>query len=280
MEGWLNIDKEKGITSHDLVYKVRKSLKVKRVGHAGTLDPMATGVMVIAVGKATRLIQFLKEIKVYKAEVYLGITTNTLDAEGQVTFEKTADISENRILEIIGKYTGKIKQIPPMASAVHHQGVRLYKLAHRGLEVERQPREIEIYSIKLLRFNSPKFEIEVNCQSGTYIRTLADDIGKELGCGAHLSGLERIAANGCFTISESIKISSLIPGNLLPLDYPLQHLPEIRLNPAETVSCLHGQSIKKENINPGLVRIYNESNEIIGIGLSENDQLIPKVNLR
>jgi tRNA pseudouridine55 synthase len=279
LQGWLNIDKEKGITSHDLVYKVRRALKMKRVGHAGTLDPMATGVMVIAVGKATRLIQFLQEKKVYKAEVHLGISTNTLDADGQVTAEKPVDISKEKLLEIINRYTGKIKQIPPMASAVHHNGVRLYELARQGLEVERKAREVEIYSIKLLSFELPKFEIEVFCQSGTYIRTLADDIGNEIGCGAHLSGLQRTIANASFKISNSLKIENLTPENLLALDYPLQHLPEVRLNTDESVRYLHGQQLNNVPDHSGFCRIYNDRGELCGIGLSEKNLLIPKVNI-
>jgi tRNA pseudouridine55 synthase len=239
---------------------------------------LATGVMVIAVGKATRLIQFLSEVKVYRAEIHLGVTTNTLDAEGQVTSVNEKPVSQEQFLAVIPQYTGKISQVPPMASAVHHNGVRLYQLARQGLEVERKAREVEIFSIKLLNFNYPKAEIEVNCQSGTYIRTLADDIGKELGCGAHLSGLRRTSANNCFNIEESLKVENLTAENLLPLDYPLMHLQEVILNEADSLKYMQGQFLNITGENPGPVRVYNDKS-LIGIGLFEDSRLVPKVNL-
>ena len=281
LNGWLNVSKEKGITSHDLVYKVRKALKIKKVGHAGTLDPLATGVMVIAVGKATRLIRFLTETKAYKAEIYLGITTSTLDAEGEIIKQTEVNVTEEQVVNIIRKYTGKIKQIPPMASAVHHNGIRLYQLARQGIEVERAARDVEIFSIKLLSFKSPKIEIEVKCQSGTYIRTLADDIGNELACGAHLSKLERIEANEIFDIKHSLIVTEISPEQLLQLDFPLINLPEIRLDKLESARYIQGQylTLPEINLQEQFIRVYNENNQLLGIGYYENNRLIPKVNL-
>lgn len=276
LTGWLNINKEKGITSHDVVSKVRKILKTKKVGHAGTLDPMATGVMVVAVGKATRLIQFLQETKAYIAEVHLGITTSTLDAEGEILETKEVNITPEQIENIIKKYVGKISQIPPMASAVHHNGVRLYELARKGIEVERKSREVEIYNIKILNIDLPKFEIEVHCQSGTYIRTLADDIGRDLGCGAHLSKLERIVSNEDFFIKESIDIPDLTVENLLPIEQPVSYIQEINLTDDLAKRYLYGQQLNIE-MNDGIYRIINNNN-LIGIAKVINSILKPEVN--
>ncbi|MBC7475111.1 MAG: tRNA pseudouridine(55) synthase TruB [Candidatus Sericytochromatia bacterium] len=276
LKGWLNLNKEKGITSHDLVSKVRKKLKIKRVGHAGTLDPMATGVMVIAVGQATRLIQFLQETKTYKAEVYLGITTDTLDAEGKILSENQVNVTQEQIHQAIKKYIGKIKQIPPMVSAIHHEGVRLYELARQGIEVERKSRDIEIYNITISEINLPKFTIEVSCQSGTYIRTLADDIGRDLGCGAHLSKLERTEANKIFARQNSLEVDDITPETLIPFDLPVRYLPEISLDDELAKKYLQGQKINITNKND-TYRVTN-NNSLIGIAKLNDNLLKPEVN--
>ncbi len=276
LKGWLNLNKEQGITSHDLVSKVRKKLKIKRVGHAGTLDPMATGVMVIAVGQATRLIQFLQETKTYKAEVYLGITTDTLDAEGKILSENQVNVTQEQIHEAIKKYIGKIKQIPPMVSAIHHEGVRLYELARQGIEVERKSRDIEIYNIIISEINLPRFTIEVSCQSGTYIRTLADDIGRDLGCGAHLSKLERTEANKIFIRQNSLEVDDITPESLMPFDLPVRYLPEISLDNELAKKYLQGQKINVNNKND-TYRVTN-NNSLIGIAKLNDNLLKPEVN--
>lgn len=280
LKGWLNITKEKGISSHDLVYKVRKALKFKKVGHAGTLDPLATGVMVVAVGKATRLIQFLNETKKYKAILCLGKTTTTLDAEGEILSEKEVNITQEQLLTVINSFVGKITQIPPMYSSVHHNGQRLYELARQGIEVERKERHIEIYSIDFIEQKENFVEIDVYCESGTYIRTLADDIGRLLGCGAYLSYLERTEANNTFAKKDSINIEELTSEKLLPLDYPLQYLPEILLNEELEKKYLHGQILTlDEDKKNGFCRVLNSNKILLGIGKMENNQLIPKVTL-
>lgn len=276
-KGWLNINKEPDITSHDLVSKVRKKLKTKKVGHAGTLDPMATGVMVIAVGQATRLIQFLKETKAYKAEIKLGLVTDSLDITGKVLEEKEVIISENQLIEVVNKFKGKINQVPPMVSAVHHNGVRLYELARQGIEVERKSREVEIYSIKILNINFPYFEIEIHCQSGTYIRTIADDIGKILGCGACLTTLKRIQSNALFNGSDSKNIQDINEEDLLDIEYPLSYMNEIKLNDEQSQKYLHGQHLSGFSFD-NFVRVKNNENKFIGIAYSLDNKLIPKVS--
>ena len=275
--GWLNINKESGITSHDLVSKVRRALKTKKVGHAGTLDPMATGVMTIAVGKATRLIQFLEETKAYIGEIHLGVTTDTLDAHGKIISQKEVNTTNEIIIETVNKFSGKIKQIPPMVSAVHHEGVRLYELARKGIEVERKAREVEIYQIKVLNINLPFVTIEVHCQSGTYIRTIANDIGDILGCGASLSKLQRIESNNCFNISESKEIENISVDDLIDFEYPIAYLPVITLGDEEAQKYLFGQHLTGFTFN-GFSRIKDNNQKFLGIAYSIENKLIPKIN--
>ncbi len=275
--GWLNINKESGITSHDLVSKVRRQLKTKKVGHAGTLDPSATGVMVIAVGKATRLIQFLTETKVYIGEVHLGVVTDSLDSNGKVISEKEVKVSEELIKESLNRFRGKIKQIPPMVSAVHHQGVRLYELARKGIEVERQPREVEIYKLEILNINIPFITLEIHCQSGTYIRTIANDLGELLECGGSLSKLQRIQSNQFFNLSDSKEITNITESDLLDLEYPINHLPIINLDEEKSKKYLFGQHLEDFNFE-GYSRIKDQNNNFIGIAYSLDNKLIPKVN--
>lgn len=279
LKGWLNINKELGISSHTVVSKVRRALGLKKVGHAGTLDPLATGVMTVAVGRATRLIQFLTETKKYIAGIKLGVTTTTLDSEGEITSQSEVNVSEEELLEVIKSFVGNIEQIPPMYSSVHHNGQRLYELARKGIEVERKSRKIEIYYIKLLEFNSPDLKIEVHCESGTYIRTLSDDIGKKLGCGAYMSSLERIESNKYFSIENSIKAEESKKEDLLPLDYPLKDLPLINLNDEQKRKYLVGQRIKIEFENQENIRVYDNEQNLLGIAYIEENLLIPKVNL-
>lgn len=279
IKGWLNINKELGISSHTVVSKVRRALGLKKVGHAGTLDPLATGVMTVAVGRATRLIQFLTETKKYIAGVKLGVTTTTLDSEGEITSQSEVNVSEDELLEVIKSFVGNIEQIPPMYSSVHHNGQRLYELARKGIEVERKSRKIEIYYIKLIEFNSPDLKIEVHCESGTYIRTLSDDIGKKLGCGAYMSSLERIESNKYFSIENSIKAEESKKEDLLPLDYPLKDLPLINLNDEQKRKYLVGQRIKIEFENQENIRVYDNEQNLLGIAYIEENLLIPKVNL-
>jgi tRNA pseudouridine55 synthase len=208
MDGIIVVDKPKGWTSFDVVARVRSLTKIKRVGHAGTLDPMATGVLVILLGACTKLSdKFLVGNKGYEAELTFGITTDTLDAEGNVLSKHplTAQISEKRLLDVLSKFTGPIKQIPPMTSAKKRNGVRLYKLARKGIEIEREPVAVTIHELSLKKMTDgdfPKAEVYCRCSKGTYIRALADDIGRELGVGAHLSALRRTLSFP-FSISQS-----------------------------------------------------------------------------
>ncbi|PNU21187.1 tRNA pseudouridine(55) synthase TruB [Geothermobacter hydrogeniphilus] len=210
MTGLLLIDKPEGLSSFDVVRRVRRSLKIKRVGHGGTLDPFATGLLPVAVGDATRLLEYLLgDWKRYRAVMCLGIATDTLDKTGRVIAQTRPDDGiHNRLDEVFAAHTGLVMQVPPMYSALKRDGVPLYKLARRGAEVERKARQIEIRELKLLAVEGDDVSFEVYCSKGTYVRTLADDIGRELGCGAHLTALRRLAS-GPFSLDDALPLETI-----------------------------------------------------------------------
>ena len=209
LEGVLLIDKPSGMTSHDVVDRVRRKLKMKRIGHAGTLDPLATGLLIILVGKATKLSQYLMSLdKVYEGTITLGVATNTYDAEGEVmTTIPVPELTMDEVSKTLGSFMGDQYQTPPMFSAVKIDGQPLYKLARKGVEVEREPRFIRISKFEATRFESPEIDFTLNCTKGTYVRTLASDIGEKLDCGAHLSSLRRTASDR-FHIKDSITLEA------------------------------------------------------------------------
>lgn len=210
MDGLLIINKPKGWTSHDVVAKLRKMLSVQKIGHTGTLDPDATGVLTVCVGRATRLAQYTNEfVKEYRVVMRLGITTDTQDATGKVIKETdNIEISRAQIEEAFSKFTGEINQIPPMYSAVKVKGVPLYRHARKGKEVSREPRKVNIKEIRLLECSGVFVKFEVTCSKGTYIRTLCADIGDYLGTGAHMYSLER-TRSGEFSISDAMTVEDV-----------------------------------------------------------------------
>lgn len=238
INGFFVIDKPAGITSHDVVSRVRRILGTKKVGHTGTLDPFATGVLPVAVNEGTKAIPFLDEgVKCYEAKLKLGITTDTLDITGKIL--STADFSsvdENRFAQLLPLFIGEIDQIPPMFSALKLDGQPLYKLARQGHEVERKSRRVEIRSLEITCFEPPYVSINVNCSRGTYVRSLADDMGRMLGCGAVLQELRR-TESGPFGISSAITLEALqalvqqgIEETACMTPYQaLAHLPDIQL---------------------------------------------------
>lgn len=207
LEGVLLIDKPIGLTSHDVVDLVRRKLKMKRIGHAGTLDPMATGLLIILVGKATKLSQYLMSLdKAYQGTITLGETTNTYDAEGEVmTTQPVPEISQSDVQEVLNSFVGDQYQTPPMFSAVKIGGQPLYKMARKGKEVEREPRFIRISRFDITRFELPEVDFSLECSKGTYVRSLANDIGEKIGCGGYLSALRRSASDRFF-IEESVTL--------------------------------------------------------------------------
>jgi len=210
IEGVLLVDKPRGLTSHDVVYHLRRKLQIKKIGHAGTLDPMATGVLVMLIGKATRISQYLMSVdKVYEGEATLGVVTDSQDAEGEVMeTNPVPELAEAAVREAMRTFLGDQYQIPPMHSAIKMGGVPLYKLARKGEEVEREPRFIRIAAFDLLAFTPPRLTFRLACTKGTYVRTVAGDLGKKLGCGAHLSALRR-TGSGQFTIGQCLPLDQI-----------------------------------------------------------------------
>ena len=223
-EGILLIDKPTGMTSHDVVDQVRRKLRMKRIGHAGTLDPMATGLLIILVGKATKLSQYLMSLdKMYSGTIKLGESTNTQDADGEITTTKPVpELSREQVQETLESFVGDQYQTPPMFSAVKINGQRLYKLARKGQEVEREPRFIRVSRFEITRFDVPELDFELDCSKGTYVRTLANDIGEKLNCGGHLSSLRRVGSDQ-FSVDKAVELDAFkemsfeeIEGILIP----------------------------------------------------------------
>jgi len=246
LDGFFVIDKPVGVTSHDIVSKVRRAINQKKVGHTGTLDPFATGVLPVAVGEGTKAIQFLDEsVKEYRAVLRLGISTDTQDLTGTVISERDwSQLSAGDLERLLPQFTGKLSQLPPMYSALKQGGVPLYKLARQGVEVERELREVEIYSLTFDWIRLPEAAFTVRCSRGTYVRTLACDLGEALGCGAHLLELRR-TQSGLFLEAEAITLDQLRdaadPAALLfPLDRALAHLKAFELDSEAGARLLNG----------------------------------------
>lgn len=265
--GFLIINKEKGMTSHDVVNKIRKVFQTKQVGHTGTLDPNATGVLIVAVGKATKAISYLEnDEKIYQAELALGITTDTEDIWGNVIEEKNVKVSEDEIKQVLKSFIGDIKQVPPMYSALKINGKKLYELAREGVTVEREARNITIFDIYNIEIKERKVKFVVHCSKGTYIRTLCKDIGEKLGCGACMSELNRIQV-GTFDIQNSKMIDNITENDLIDLEIPLEKYEAIYLENDEAKKYINGVKFNIDK-NDGLYRIYL-NNKFYGIGKVE-----------
>lgn len=280
MDGILNINKPPGMTSHDVVDYIRRVTNIKKVGHTGTLDPDATGVLPVCIGRATKIVQFLiNENKSYRVTLLLGVSTNTQDISGNVVKEiKDFNITLKDIENILVSFTGDIEQVPPMVSALRVNGKRLYKLAREGKEVEREARKITIYKIGLLEVKLPYVSLEIDCSKGTYIRTLCSDIGDRLGMGACLFDLVRTRA-GSFDIKSSFELKDIkdretVKSNLIPMDEVLEHLPEVRALPGGIESLRRGKPLFRNDVSffsgisgtLNLFRFYQDKDpELLGI---------------
>ena len=292
MNGILNIFKPKGISSYQVVREVRNILNIPKAGHTGTLDPSASGVLLICIGQATKIAEFLLGMrKHYQGDMILGVSTDSQDSEGKIVQEKKVetDIDEKRIKDIFRKYKGTISQTPPMFSAAHYKGKRLYHLARKGIEVKRNPKKVKIYQLDLINFNqkvNPIVKFEVICSKGTYIRTLCNDIGDELGCGAHLSNLVRKKV-GNFSIEDSLNLEELKKEKalgkryLISIDSALEELNKITVKSEATKTVLNGGVISGEQIveiPEGLktgknkfVKIFDVNGNLLSIGTSIKD---------
>lgn len=282
MDGILIINKPSGCTSHDVVAKIRRILSIKKIGHTGTLDPDATGVLSVCIGKATKLAQYTSESeKEYRVVMKLGEVTDTQDATGRVIKEtKEFNISEEELHEAFRKFTGKIKQIPPMYSAVKVGGIPLYKMARKGKEIPRTPREIHIKGIKLNEYSGRFVKFDVTCSKGTYVRTLCNDIGDYLGAGAHMYSLERLAS-GEFTINNSITLEELeglkksgeVESALINAEQITAWMPCVKIKSLWNDAVKSGRGIPAEGIEEiggiflkdSMVRIMSSEGELLSI---------------
>ncbi len=252
VHGVLNIDKPSGMTSHDVVDAVRKILGVRRVGHTGTLDPQATGVLPLCVGRATRIAQYLTQAdKEYLMTLRLGVTTDTLDAAGKETSRvEEIRVRREEVEQILPRFVGDIKQVPPLFSAKKYRGERLYRLARRGEQVERQPVAVRVHALELLKFALPFVTLKMSCSKGTYARSLCDDIGRALGCGGHLHALTR-TRSGRFSLEGILTLEALeqmvrerrLGEVLIPVADALSHLPAVRVAPEAGRVILHGSDV-------------------------------------
>lgn len=279
--GFLNINKPKGMTSFDVISKLRKILNIKQIGHAGTLDPFATGVLPIAIGKATKILEFLPSDKKYIATVQFGKNTTTYDLEGEITDIFDKKVSKEEILEALKNFEGEILQIPPIYSAIKKEGKKLYEYAREGKTIEITPRKITIHKINLIEFDkiSQQGEILVECSGGTYIRSIAYDLGKSLNCGAHLIELERTMA-GKFLIDNSIKLEDikdkefLIDKIINPID--VTNIKSVNLTDSEAKKISHGIPINNNGFQNLDIVFLVYSGKIHGIGLVAKDKILAK----
>lgn len=281
MNGVVNVIKNTGMTSFDVVAKVRKIAKEKKVGHTGTLDPEASGVLPICLGKATKIIDYMMENeKAYRVSFKLGIVTDTYDLEGKIISEKDpSNISKEEIMKVISEFIGDIKQVPPMYSALKQNGVRLYELARKGIEVERQARDITIYKIENIDIQD-EITMDVYCSKGTYIRSLCFDIGEKLNVGATMTKLCRIK-NGNFTLENGINIDNLneenIKDNIISIEEALYRFDKIIINNKFTKLLVNGVKVYdkrlcKDNIESNkLYRVYDDLNTFIGLGKKDDN---------
>lgn len=279
--GFLNVYKPKGMTSHDVVGRLRRVTKIKQIGHTGTLDPFATGVLPICIGKSTRLIEYLEDDKEYLATVQFGKNTDTYDLDGEVvaTFDKK--VSEVEVRLGLKSFEGEISQMPPIYSAIKVNGKKLYDYARAGQEVEIKPRTVFISKIELVEFNQEKQEAKllVACSKGTYIRSIAYDLGKNLGCGAYLSALERTKA-GRFNIENTVRLEDLSEKDLVckHLINPLEVLnyPTYELSDSDRQRVSHGMSITNRGFNDADIVFLLKSGKIYAIGKVEQDKVLVK----
>ncbi|AOY77272.1 tRNA pseudouridine(55) synthase TruB [Clostridium formicaceticum] len=280
MKGILNILKPPGMTSHDVVARVRKKTKIKKVGHTGTLDPNAAGVLPICIGQATKISQFLLDsTKQYRAELTLGIETDTQDIYGNTIEKKVVKLSSDEIEKTILSFVGEYYQTPPMYSALKVKGKKLYELARQGIEISREARKVQIHQINIIRMMGEKVLFDVVCSKGTYIRTLCHDIGKILGCGGVMSFLLRTATHN-FDIGSAITLEELqqtedVEAYLKPIDFPLSHILKIDFDAAYKKAALNGNKLYIKDSFYSIpmeteVRIYVEEN-FIGIGNIKED---------
>jgi tRNA pseudouridine55 synthase len=281
MHGVLVVDKPKGITSFDVVREVRRALGEKKVGHTGTLDPMATGVLPICVGDGTKIAQFITEAtKAYDATLKLGVTTDTLDAEGKVLLTRPVPPVTREVLErTLAQFRGRIMQVPPMYSAIKIAGKRLYELARAGEEVERAPREVTVHELTLRDFSADEVQLSVRCSKGFFVRTLAADVGEALSCGAHLTALRR-TQSGPFALGQALPLAEVVARGpaagtqLVGLADALSDLPRHLLTHAEAMRARHGGVVEVPPMLTGTLRVFEPSGALLAVADAVKGRLV------
>ena len=277
-EGVLVIDKPPGMTSHDVVDRIRKTFGIKKVGHAGTLDPDATGVLVLGLGRATRILSYAQAgPKAYSAVGTLGVQTSTLDASGEVIDTRPVGVTEGDVRAAAERFVGDIEQIPPMVSAVKVGGERLYKKARRGEEVDRKPRRVTIHELEVVSFESPDVELSVRCSAGTYVRTLVADIGNELGCGAHLKSLRRTEAAG-FSVTDAVPLDEAGTEHLRPVADAVRQLAHVEVDADTARRVRHGPRLPapgRDDLAQDQAIALVRGDELIAVYKRRDNELVP-----
>lgn len=293
VNGVLVLDKPHGMSSNQALQKVRWLLNAEKAGHTGSLDPLATGVLPLCFGEATKFSQYLLDAdKGYETVARLGVTTTTGDAEGEVLEERQVTVGREALEAVLPRFRGEIEQVPPMYSALKKDGQPLYKLARAGEVVEREARSVTIARLELLAFEAPCATLAVSCSKGTYIRTLVEDIGRELDCGAHVAALRRTQA-GPFGLAQAVTLEELVQahaegGNealdrfLLPVDAGLEHWPLLQLSEHSAYYWLHGQPVRApEAPKFGMLRVQDHEGRFIGIGeVTDDGRIAPRRLIR
>lgn len=283
VDGVLLLNKPAGISSNAALQKAKWLLNARKAGHTGTLDPFADGLLPLCFGEATKFSAYLLDAdKRYHAVLQLGVTTTTGDLEGEVLSARMVDVDCDDVLAVLPRFTGEIEQIPPMHSALKHQGRPLYEYARAGIEIERPPRKVTIRTLEMLECDPPRVALDVQCTAGTYIRTLAQDIGAALGCGAHLTALTRTAAGG-FSLDQAHSLAALDaleasqrPSWLQPPDCLVAHLPALQLDAAETMALCQGRNVPYAGAHSGLMRLYTPANHFLGLVHAGDGQLVAR----
>ncbi len=287
IHGVFLLDKPQGMSSNDIMQKVKRIFQANKAGHTGALDPLATGMLPICLGEATKFSQFLLDAdKRYLVTAKLGERTDTSDAEGQIVETREVKVKTPEILTALEQFRGNILQVPTMFSALKHNGKPLYEYARQGITVEREARPITIFELNFIEYNAPYLALEVHCSKGTYIRTLVDDLGEVLGCGAHVTMLRRTAVadyptekmldwHALQSLAEQQNLA-LLDALLLPMDTAVANLPALTLNESQTQGIGFGQRIKFDNPNrlQGQVRLFSHENRFLGVAVIDENNVI------
>ena len=284
VDGVLLLDKPSGITSNTALMRVKRIFRAEKAGHTGTLDPLASGLLPICFGEATKFARFLLDAaKRYRASIRFGVTTTTQDAEGDIVDTRVVTTDRAQVEAVLPSFTGRIRQVPPAYSALKHQGRSHYEYARAGIEVPRAPRDITVESLALVDWSAPLVTVDVLCSKGTYVRTLAADIGEALGCGAHLAALRRVASGG-FDVADAIDFERLDAVEsdaargalLLPVDSLVTSLPRIVVDDAGAACLRHGRLLPARDADPeGLARAYDGAGRLLGVVRNEARVLAP-----